>query len=330
MNSEIALINQRENDKSTALDNESFRLTLKNHGLSLVRDKTTTLQINVGLICNQACKHCHLSAGPDRTETMDRNTAEQVVAYAKRGGFDIVDITGGAPELNEQLPFLVSELSSFVPRLMVRSNLTALTDGTKDDLMDLFKDKQVILFVSFPSINGAQTDGQRGSGIFNTSIDALKKLNALGYGKIGTGLELNLISNPTGTFLPSGQTKTEDRFRQVLGQKWGIEFTNLFNFANVPLGRFRNWLKKSGNYYTYMQKLFSKFNPCATDSVMCRNQVSVSWDGFLYDCDFNLSQGLGMNGNKTHIKDMPGPPESGQPINVANHCYACTAGAGFT
>jgi radical SAM/Cys-rich protein len=158
----------------------------------------------------------------------------------------------------------------------------------------------------------------------------LKALNARGYGRDGSGLELNLVSNPTGAFLPPNQKQTEKRYRQILKQKWELTFNQLFNFANVPLGRFQLWLIQTGNYEVYLQKLVAAFNPCAIEGLMCRSQVSVSWDGYLYDCDFNLARGLGMCGRKTHVSEMAGPPEPGSPIMTAEHCYTCTAGAGFT
>ncbi len=188
----------------------------------------------------------------------------------------------------------------------------------------------MVIVASFPSLNELQTDSQRGDGMFKVCINALKKLNVLGYGREGSGLELNLVSNPTGAFLPPSQSETEKRFRQVLDNIWGVVFNNLFNFANVPLGRFRQWLIKSGNFDKYIQKLFSSFNPCAVDNVMCRTLVSVSWDGYLYDCDFNLAKGLFMGGLKLHVSEMAGPPEKDSHIATADHCYTCTAGAGFT
>ena len=323
---------KKENYKDTEefIGIEPFHQSLTKHSLWLERGNTTTLQINVGLVCNQSCRHCHLSAGPNRDEMMDMETADQVIDYAKRARFEIVDITGGAPELNPHLPYLIENLARIAPRVMIRSNLSALNDGTRDDLMAVFKDHGVVVVASLPSFNESQTDAQRGNGIFQTSISALQKLNHIGYGLEDTNLELNLISNPAGAFLPPSQTEMEKRFRKILKQKWGIEFTNLFNFANVPLGRFRKWLEQSGNLGPYMQKLVSGFNPCAVDGVMCRTLVSVSWNGYLYDCDFNLARGLGLGGKKTHISEMSGAPEPGSLIAVADHCYTCTAGAGFT
>ena len=213
---------------------------------------------------------------------------------------------------------------------MLRSNLSALNDGKREHLFELLKSYRVIIVASFPSLNELQTNSQRGDGIFKISIHALKKLNAIGYGHKGSGLELNLVSNPTGAFLPPAQVETEKRFRQVLKDKWGIVFNHLFNFANVPLGRYRRWLIKSGNYEKYMAKLSSGFNPCSVEGVMCRTMVSVSWDGYLYDCDFNLARGLFMGGRKIHVSEMSGPPEPDSHIATADHCYTCTAGTGFT
>ncbi len=307
-----------------------FRLTLAKHGLTLDRERTTTLQINVGLLCNQRCRHCHLSAGPDRKENMGGETVGEVVAYAQRSHFETIDITGGAPELNPNFVALIEKLSPLAPRMMLRSNLTALNKATRKYVIDLLKEHRVVVVASFPSFNEAQADSQRGAGVFQESITTLKRLNAMGYGQNGSGFELDLISNPTGAFLRSSQAQAETRFHQVLEQKWGISFNDLFNFANVPLGRFRQWLLQSGNLEKYMEKLASSFNPCAVEGLMCRTLVSVSWDGYLYDCDFNLARGLFMGGRKIHISEMSGPPEPGSPIAVAEHCYTCTAGAGFT
>ncbi|MDY6791792.1 MAG: arsenosugar biosynthesis radical SAM protein ArsS [Thermodesulfobacteriota bacterium] len=303
---------------------------MSRHALKLERNQTTTLQVNLGFLCNQECRHCHLSAGPGRKENMNSKTADLIVDYAKRSCFEIIDITGGAPELNHNLVSLIKRLSPLAPRIMVRSNLSALNDGSRDHLFELFKKHGVVIVASFPSLNESQTESQRGRGIFRLSIDALKKLNSLGYGKKGTDLELNLVSNPSGAFLPSSQTETQKRFRQVMLKKWGITFNHLFTFANVPLGRFREWLLQSGNLDNYIEKLASHFNPCAVKEVMCRTMLSISWDGYLYDCDFNLARRLYMGGRKIHVSDMSGPPQPGNPIAVSDHCYTCTSGAGFT
>jgi radical SAM/Cys-rich protein len=261
---------------------------------------------------------------------MDSETAEAVIGYAARSGFEAIDITGGAPELNPNIEKLIEGLSPLTPRLMFRSNLSAITEEDRAPLMALLKDKGAVIIASFPSLDEAQADAQRGSGIFNRSIETLRKLNSMGYGRQGTGLELDLVSNPAGAYLPSPQDKAAKRFREVLLKKWGIVFNNLYAFANVPLGRFRTWLKESGNLGSYMDRLAAGFNPCAVEGLMCRSWVSVSWDGYLYDCDFNLAGGLPMGKGKMHVSEMPGPPPPGSPIAVADHCFTCTAGAGFT
>jgi len=311
---------------------EPFRQTLFRHGLRLTRGKTTILQVNVGLLCNQKCRHCHLGAGPGWVgkENMDSRTVRAVIAYAERSVFETIDITGGAPELNPNVVLLIQELSHHTRRLILRSNLSALEDGSRDELIELLRQERVAIVASFPSLNQAQADSQRGNGIFQKSVDTLRKLNRLGYGVTGTGLELNLVSNPTGAFILGAQAQVEKRFREILFKKWGIVFNTLFTFANVPLGRFRNWLQEKGNLESYLERLASSFNPCAVDGLMCRTLVSVSWDGYLYDCDFNLAENLCMGRSKTHVSEMEGPPLPGSPIAVDDHCYTCTAGAGFT
>jgi len=307
-----------------------FKTTLTEQGLSLVRGRTTTLQINVGLLCNQTCRHCHLEAGPQRREVMTAETVDQVIANAGRSGFAVADITGGAPELNPNLARLIAGLFPQVPRIMLRSNLTALSDDSHFSLVEILKAHGVVVVASFPSLQSGQTDAQRGPGVFQQSIDALQRLNAVGYGREGSGLELNLVSNPSGAFLPPSQTETEKRFRKEMENRWGLFFNHLYVFANVPLGRYRDWLDRSGNLQRYQEKLAAGFNPAALAGVMCRSLVSVSWEGILYDCDFNLALDLPYGGRKVHVSQMEGLPPVGTPIRVGDHCYACTAGSGFT
>ena len=309
---------------------ETFTLTLSKHGLRLERAETTTLQINVGLLCNQACKHCHLEAGPKRTELMDADILNEVVAFAGRGKFKTIDITGGAPELHPDLTSIIEYLAPIGDRIMVRSNLTALEESHPHRFIDLFREYGVVVVASFPSLNPGQTEAQRGKGIFEKSVSALRHFNEAGYGKEATGLELHLVSNPAGAFLPPSQAEAEKRFRAYLESKWGIVFNSLFTFANVPLGRFRQWLHASGNLDGYVERLRSSFNACVVEGLMCRNLLSVAWDGYVYDCDFNLAKGLPVAGKKTHISEMDGPPKPGTPIAVADHCFTCTAGSGFT
>ncbi len=319
-----------EDSASAEVSVVPFQKMLAKHSLELTRERTNTLQINVGFLCNQVCRHCHLDAGPGRKENMDGATAKAVIAYAERSRFEVVDITGGAPELNPHIEMLIDGLAVVAPRIMLRSNLSVLTDGQHDQLIERLKAHRVVIVASFPALNETQVDSQRGKGIFASSVAALRKLNDHGYGHEGSGLELNLVSNPTGAFLPPDQSQMEKRFRDVLQRKWGLEFNNLYNFANVPLGRFRQWLETSGNLSAYLNKLAEGFNPCAVQGVMCRTLVSVGWDGYIYDCDFNLSRGLFMGHQRTHVEELAGPPEPGTPIATADHCYTCTAGAGFS
>ncbi|MBW2219455.1 MAG: arsenosugar biosynthesis radical SAM protein ArsS [Deltaproteobacteria bacterium] len=307
---------------------ESFKQTLAGHGLQLTRGRIETLQVNMGLLCNQACRHCHLNAGPDRKENMNLETVDQVVDYARRSQFKTIDITGGAPELNPNLVKLMEDLVPLSAKIILRSNLSAM--NINKNLVQFLEEHSICIVASFPSLNQTQVDSQRGEGSFKKIIDTLKNLNDVGYGHEGSGLELNLVSNPVGAFLPPPQVETERRFRKLLQQKWGIVFNSLFNFANVPVGRFRRWLEETGNFDGYMKKLVSAFNPCAIEGLMCRKLVSVSWDGFLYDCDFNLARGLPLGGSKIHVSEMSGPPEEGIPISASDHCFTCTAGTGFT
>ena len=310
--------------------NIPFSARLKKHGIQLKRLETWTLQVNVGLLCNQACKHCHLDAGPGRTEVMGSDTMDAVVAYAERAGFKAIDITGGAPELVPGIAGFVQRLAPLAPRIIFRSNLSALYAPGQGPLIETLVNNKVAITASFPSINAAQTDNQRGRGIFEKSVAALQELNRHGYGKADTGLELNLVSNPSGAYLPQGQEHTQKRFRQILHEKYGIVFNSLFAFANVPLGRFRDWLEKSGNLESYIEKLADSFNPCAVDGLMCRSQVSVSWEGHLYDCDFNLAADLPLGGKRIHVSELEKAPAPDSAISVADYCYTCTAGAGFT
>jgi radical SAM/Cys-rich protein len=317
--------------KNAGVVAEHFRQTLSRHNLRLERGRTRTLQINVGSLCNLACRHCHLEAGPGSKEAMNMPTIKHVISYAGRCGFETIDLTGGSPELNPHLPFLIEGLAPLTLRIMLRSNLSAIKDDAQGrKLQGLLKLHKVVIFASLPSLNEAQTDSQRGKGYFDAGIRAIRKLNSIGYGLNGSGLELNLVSNPTGAFLSLSQTQTEKRFRHVLESSYGLHFNNLFTIANVPLGRFREWLVNSGNLESYMGRLSSSFNPCTVEGLMCRTLVSVSWDGYLFDCDFNLAKRMFMGGRKIHVSDMSGLPALGSPISVGDHCYACTAGAGFT
>ena len=309
---------------------EPFGHNLARRGLTLERTACTTLQINVGLLCNQTCKHCHLDAGPARQEVMAEKTVNEVIELASRFQFETIDITGGAPEMNPHIQTLISKLAPFSKKLILRSNLTAIAEDKQDDLLKLCQTNKVAIVASFPSLNEDQAESQRGKGTFTKSLATFSRLNELGYGQDSSGLELNLVSNPTGAFLPSSQKQTEKRFRQVLDQRWGLTFNNLYAFANIPLGRFRTWLERTGNLNDYLLKLASSFNPCAIEGLMCRSLISVSWNGYLFDCDFNQALDLHMAGRKTHITELEKIPGPGDTISVSEHCYTCTAGSGFT
>lgn len=308
----------------------SFAQTLEQHQLSLTRSTTKTLQINAGYLCNQACRHCHLSAGPNSKEIMNKTTMTQIIDFQKKCRFETVDITGGAPEMNPDISYLVENIAPLTNTTMLRSNLSALYDLADDQLLKTLKKHRVTIVSSFPSLNPDQTDAQRGNGIFEKTIQALRMLNKHGYGQTQTGLELNLVSNPSGAFLPSSQNATQKRYREVLYKKWGIVFNNAFTFANMPLGRFKDWLVTSGNYDAYMTMLHKAFNPCTIPALMCTNMISVSWDGFLFDCDFNLAANIPRGGTAQHVSTITKFNFKDDPVAVDDHCYACTAGSGFT
>jgi radical SAM/Cys-rich protein len=308
---------------------EPFREALLRHELQLNRAGTTALQVNVGLKCDLFCRHCHLEAGPDREESMSRAVMEQVIGCARRFPFAVIDVTGGAPELVPGIEHLIASLASLTPRLIVRSNLVALGSTAGAALSELYRDLKVVLVASLPATNAAQTEAQRGSGVWELSIAALKGLNALGYG-IEEGLELDLVSNPAGAFLPAPQQQAEKKFRDDLMRKHGIVFNSLYTFANAPLGRFRSFLERSGNLQGYLEKLAAGFNPCTVSGLMCRSQLSVDWLGRLHDCDFNLAAGLLQGGELKSIADLCELPLPGTAIATGDHCYACTVGSGFT
>jgi len=306
----------------------SFAGTLARRGIELRRADTTTLQVNVGLLCNQSCRHCHQSAGPGRTEVMSRETMDTVESFARRGGFSVIDLTGGAPELVPGIEGFLERLAPLAPRTLFRTNLTALAG--RADLVDLLARLRVVVVASFASLSASQTDAQRGDGVFETSIATLRMLNAAGYAREGSGLELDLVSNPAGALLPPEQAATEAQFHRELAGTRNIAFNQLYTLANVPLGRFRSWLASSGRLEEYRRQLAENFNARAVSGLMCRNLVSVSWDGMLYDCDFNLARGLPLGGVRRHVSSAEGVPPPGSIIATGDHCFACTAAAGFT
>ena len=288
------------------------------------------LQVNIGKMCNQTCRHCHVDAGPDRKEIMTRETMHQCIDVLKANPqLTTVDITGGAPEMNPNFRWFVDEISKLNRHIIVRCNLTIILANKKYyDLPQFYKEHNVEVVSSLPFYTQDRTDRQRGNGVFEDSIKALQMLNGIGYGKEETGLILNLVYNPAGAFLPPAQHSLEKEYKQALMQKFGIWFNNLFAITNLPISRFLDYLLQSGNYESYMEKLVNAYNPVAAANVMCRNTISVGWDGYLYDCDFNQMLELKVNSNGKHLTDFSTYELNGREIVIGQHCYGCTAGAG--
>ncbi len=307
-----------------------FEEQLRRNGLApLQATGITVFQINVGKLCNQTCRHCHVDAGPDRPERMSRATAEQCLAALAQTDIPTVDITGGAPELNPNFRWLVEQARGLNRHVMDRCNLSVLLLPSQADLAAFLAAHRVEIVASLPYYRAAQTDAQRGEGIFDKSIEALRRLNSLGYGCEGSGLLLNLVHNPVGAFLPPKQEAIEAQFRKELRAKHGVEFNHLYTITNMPVSRFLEFLIESGNYQGYMERLANAYNPAAAAGVMCRYTLSIGWDGTLYDCDFNQMLELPMHQDvPTHIRDFDPARLRHRQITTGNHCYGCTAGAG--
>lgn len=307
-----------------------FDEQLQRRGLAPLRATgITVFQMNVGKLCNQTCRHCHVDAGPDRTERMSRETAELCIAALAKTDIPTVDITGGAPELNPNFRWLVQEARALNRHVMDRCNLSVLLLPSQTDLAAFLASHQVEIVASLPYYRAAQTDAQRGEGIFDKSIEALRRLNQLGYGREGSGLRLNLVHNPVGAFLPPKQEAIERQFRNALRAQHGVEFNHLYTITNMPVSRFLEFLVDSGNYEGYMERLANAYNPVAAAGVMCRYTLSVGWDGTLYDCDFNQMLELPMHLEApAHIRDFDPARLHHRQITTHNHCYGCTAGAG--
>jgi radical SAM/Cys-rich protein len=287
-------------------------------------------QVNVGKMCNQACAHCHVDAGPDRKEIMNKETMQQCLTVIKNNpSLTTVDVTGGAPEMNPDFRWFIEEIKKVANHVIVRSNLTIILANKKyNDLPEFFKQYNVDIVSSLPFYTKDRTDRQRGAGVFDDSINALQMLNVAGYGVQGSGLILNLVYNPAGAFLPPSQTALEKEFKHALLKDYGIVFNSLFTITNLPISRYLDYLLTSGNYERYMEKLVTAYNPLAAENVMCRNTISVGWDGFLYDCDFNQMLDLKVNCTSNHISGFRLDMLNQREINVNQHCYGCTAGAG--
>jgi radical SAM/Cys-rich protein len=298
---------------------------------ALRRKTLDTLQVNLGYKCNQTCQHCHVNAGPNRKEMMDGESIELVLKVLRDRGLSTLDLTGGAPEMSPHFRHLVEQARRLDVRVIDRCNLTILQEPGYEDLADFLASHQVEVVASLPCYSQDNVDKQRGDGVFEKSIAALRKLNALGYGKEAGGLTLSLVYNPQGPSLPPGQQKLEDDYKRELSSQLGIAFNNLYVIANMPIQRFGSTLISKGQFSGYMKLLRGSYSEHNLNAVMCRNLISVDWQGFLYDCDFNQMLGLParLTGqSRPHLRDLIGRDVTGTPIAVADHCYGCTAGQG--
>ncbi|WP_420552191.1 arsenosugar biosynthesis radical SAM (seleno)protein ArsS [Tenacibaculum aiptasiae] len=293
-------------------------------------NKLEILQINLGYMCNQVCAHCHVDAGPDRKEIMTKETMQQCLDVIKTTGAHTLDLTGGAPEMNPNFRWFVEEASKAgIKDFIVRSNLTIIRANKKFyDLPDFFKKHNVHVVSSMPHWTRGKTDKQRGNGVFDKSIKALQMLNNVGYGIEGTNLKLDLVYNPSGAFLPGDQAALESDFKKALKEDFNIDFNSLFAITNLPISRFLDYLIASENYEDYMYALVEAYNPMAVENVMCTNTLSVSWDGYLYDCDFNQMLNLKVDSKVKHISEYNEELIQNRNIIINQHCYGCTAGAG--
>lgn len=287
------------------------------------------LQINVGKKCNQTCRHCHVDAGPDRTEVMPDAVVDACLEVLARTDIPTVDITGGAPDLHPRFREMVVRARALGRHVLDRCNLTVLLLPNYSDLPEFFAEHEVEVIASLPYYQARQTDAQRGEGVFEESIEALRRLNALGYGREGTGLLLNLVTNPVGAYLPGSQAALERDWKRELERRHGIQFNRLYTITNMPISRFLDYLEASGNLLSYMERLVQAFNPAAAAGVMCRYTLSVGWDGTLYDCDFNQMLELPVNsGVPRTILEFDRALLDGREILIGPHCFGCTAGAG--
>jgi len=296
---------------------------------AIQRKALETLQVNLGYKCNQRCLHCHVNAGPNRKEMMTRETLELILPVLKTRQINTLDLTGGAPELHDDFRYLVAEARAAGVHVIDRCNLTILFEPNQEGLAEFLAEHQVEVVASLPCYSLENVDKQRGKGVFDKSIAGLQKLNALGYGKPGSGLLLNLVYNPQGPSLPPNQQALEADYKRELREHFGIEFNHLYALANMPIKRFGSTLISKGQFQDYMKLLKDNFHQDNLEQVMCHSLVSVDWQGYLYDCDFNQQLGLPLSGGKRkHLRDLLADDVNGKPICVADHCFACTAGQG--
>lgn len=297
----------------------------------LRRKRLQTLQVNLGYLCNQSCTHCHVNAGPNRTEVMTSDTVDAVIDFLDESQVKRLDLTGGAPELNPYFRRLVIAARELNVEVIDRCNLTVLLESGQEDLAEFLAGQEVEIVASLPCYSEENVNSQRGKGVFHDSIIALRQLNRLGYGEANSGLQLNLMYNPTGPFLPPSQQTLEVEYRQHLDDQYGVHFNQLFTLVNMPIQRFGSTLVSKGEFEDYMTLLRGNFSSENLSKVMCRELISVDWQGLIYDCDFNQMLGLPLliDGNqRPHIRDIRPVNLKDQPIGVADHCYGCTAGSG--
>jgi len=295
------------------------------------RSRLDTLQVNLGYKCNQSCLHCHVNAGPTRTEMMSRETVAEVVAYLRAANIQTLDVTGGAPELNPHFRLLVRAARDLGVTVIDRCNLTILHEPGQEDLADFLCENSVDIVASLPCYLEDNVDKQRGKGVFDGSIRALQRLNGKGYGQPGSALKLSLVYNPQGAVLPPAQGPLERDYRKQLGERFGIVFTELYVLTNMPIQRFGSTLISKGQFTHYMDVLKNAYQPQNLDAVMCRSLLSVDYQGYVYDCDFNQMLGLPLawkNKPRTHLRELMGADIANNPIVVKDHCYGCTAGQG--
>lgn len=298
---------------------------------AISRRKLETLQVNVGYVCNQTCLHCHVNAGPTRTEAMDETTIGMVVDYLRASGASTLDVTGGAPELSAHFRSLVKRARAMGVRVIDRCNLTILFEPGQEDLAEFLAAQQVAIVASLPCYTEELVDRQRGKGVYEKSVAAIRRLNELGYGREGSGLTLDLVYNPQGPSLPPPQAQLEADYKRILGERFGIAFNNLFTIANMPIQRFGSTLVTKGQFNGYMELLRNAHSDANLEAVMCRGLVSIDWQGYLYDCDFNQMLGLPLvvaGRRRPHLRDVLERDLEGNAIVVRDHCYGCTAGQG--
>ena len=306
---------------------EAVQPFAKTVGRDILTKKPKTLQLNITRKCNLACKHCHVACSPARSEDMDMRTAERAMQILKEWDFTTLDITGGAPEMSSVYRYLIDTAASMDKKIMTRSNLTIFNECGYRDLPEFLKERKVEIVASLPFYEKVKTDKVRGIGVFHDSIEVLQRLCALGYGR-DEELQLNLVYNPSGAMIPAGQDELEAIYRTKLKDEYDIDFNNLFSMTNSPIGRFGEWLDRSGNMDRYLTRLCDAFNPATVDELMCLDTLSVDYDGSVYDCDFNLALGMGIAGPHKTIFDIEKDDLIGRKIRTMNHCYTCTAGSG--